>query len=72
MNSRRTPSLDDLEPEQRAALIAFRDKYGRTWKTELNDRWLNGKDASEPNGHLLRQIRNRQGPTWLNNLKRED
>ena len=51
--------------EQMAALRSFKEKYGRNWKTELMTAWLNGKDASEPNGHLLRQVRNQFGPAWL-------
>ena len=47
------------------ALNAFAEKYGRYWKRELMDRWLNGKDVNEPNGHLLRQVRNQLGPKWL-------
>lgn len=69
MNTKRTPDLDDLNPDQRARLIEFRDTHGRHWKQELNDMWQNGRDANERNGHLLRQIRNQRGPTWLSKLK---
>lgn len=52
-------------PEQIEALQAFADKYGRTWKRTLGDKWMNGRDADEPKGYLLRQVRNQLGPTWL-------
>lgn len=69
MNTKRTPDLDDLKPEQRARLIEFRDANGRLWKQKLNDLWLNGRDAKVRDGHLLRQVRNQHGPTWLSKLK---
>lgn len=51
--------------EQLAALRAFASRHGRYWKQALMQAWLNGKDANEPNGHLLRQVRNELGPAWL-------
>lgn len=51
--------------EQMAALRAFKTKYGRDWFRRLNDAWLDGKDVNEPNGHLLRQVRNRYY-MWVN------
>lgn len=68
MNTKRTPDLDDLTPDQRERLLQFKGTHGRTWKSDLLDMWLNGKDATLPGGHLLRQIRNQQGPVWLNKL----
>jgi hypothetical protein len=62
------PSLGDLTPEQAQRLVIFARYYGRTWKSELNDMWQSGRDANEVDGHLLRQIRNQQGPTWLDKL----
>jgi hypothetical protein len=52
-------------PEQLQALKAFAFKYGKQWKSHLAERWLDGRDAQEPDGHLLRQVRNRLGPRWL-------
>jgi len=63
---KRTPT-----PAQLAALKAFAAKYGHTWRTKLNDAWLLGRDASEPGGHLLRQLRNTLGPSWLASFKLE-
>lgn len=56
-------------PEQLQALQAFADKKGRSWKQALSDAWMNGSDDREPNGHLLRQLRNQFGPSWLATYK---
>jgi len=52
-------------PQQLAALKTFASRHGRQWKRALNNAWLDGSDAREPDGHLLRQIRNHFGPQWL-------
>lgn len=72
MNTRRTPSLDDVTPDQREALINFRTKNGPDWRAKLNDHWFRGTDDRQPDGGLLRQVRNQRGPSWLHNLKGED
>lgn len=54
-----------LTDEQREALTTFAAKHGSRWKDRLLDAWMTGRDASEPNGHALRQVRNRFGPSWL-------
>lgn len=72
MNTRKTPSLDDLEPDQRAAVIAFRDEHGRTWKSQLNTHWFDGTDANFTGGRFLRQVRNQFGPQWLFRLVGEN
>lgn len=54
-----------LTEEQDAAIQAYAEHYGKGWKKQLLDDWLTGKDASRPNGHLLRQVRNQFGPQWL-------
>ena len=56
-------------PEQMDALLAFKERHGRSWRMKLNEMWLDGRDASQPGGHLLRQIRNNFGPQWLVNFK---
>jgi hypothetical protein len=58
---------DTFKPtaEQVAALYDYAAKYGAQWKAKLANAWLNGSDAREPDGHLLRQMRNRGGPSWL-------
>lgn len=60
-----------LNPEQHAAIKDFAKKYGRSWKAELLNRWLDGRDAREPNGHFLRQVRNQLGPQWLQSFRLE-
>jgi hypothetical protein len=69
MNTRRTPDLDDLPPDQRARLIEFRDANGALWKEKLSNLWSTGRDDQQVDGHLLRQIRNQKGPSWLYKLK---
>ena len=54
--------------EQLAAVDAFAAKYGKLrggWQEHLITCWMSGADAREPNGHLLRQVRNQFGPSWL-------
>jgi hypothetical protein len=51
-----------------AAVAAFATRHGRSWRAELAAAWLSGRDANEPDGHLLRQVRNRFGPRWLRDV----
>ena len=54
--------------EQLAAVEAFAAKYGKLrggWQEHLITCWMSGADAREPSGHLLRQVRNQFGPSWL-------
>lgn len=69
MNTRRTPCLEDLAPEPRAALLRFRDANGRTWKYKLMVHWMNGTDEKLEDAGFMRQIRNTHGPVWLGKLK---
>ena len=57
-----------LTEEQDAAIQAYAEYHGKNWKKQLLDDLLTGKDASRPNGHLLRQVRNQFGPKWLEKL----
>lgn len=54
-----------LSVEQAHALAAFRRAHGRCWKAALIDLWTTGRDERLPDGALLRQVRNNQGPRWL-------
>lgn len=59
------PALSD---DARAALEAFAEKYAKVeggWKEHLTILWATGGDTQEPQGGLLRAIRNTYGPTWL-------
>lgn len=58
-------TVEAITPDQEAAVVAFAARHGRFWKRDLNTAWWTGTDANEPNGHLLRQVRNRLGPRWL-------
>jgi hypothetical protein len=51
--------------EQLAAVAAFAGRHGRDWRYALADAWSTGRDTREPDGHLLRQVRNICGPAWL-------
>ena len=51
--------------EQLQALEGYAARHGRQWKRQLLDDWLSGRDEREPQGPLLRQLRNRFGPRWL-------
>lgn len=51
--------------DQLIALVAYKDKYGKQWKTKLLTAWLYGTDVKEPGGCYLRQVRNTLGPQWL-------
>lgn len=57
--------------EQLAAIKAYALHHGRYWKAQLRTDWMNGRDAQRHNGHLLRQVRNQFGPTWLANFTLE-
>lgn len=35
------------------------------WRDALSSAWSAGWDDQEPDGHLLRQLRNNFGPQWL-------
>ena len=55
-------------PEQMVALTEFAERYGRTWKSQLNKMWMDGYSRVEQQTgktHLLQQVRNTFGPSWL-------
>ena len=58
----------NLPSDQTAALRAYALRHGRFWKRELLAAWMNGKDADEPEGAILRHIRNTHGPSLLTRL----
>lgn len=58
--------------EQLAELKNFAAMNGRTWKSRLRHAWETGQYAecgAADYSHLLQQIRNTFGPTWLVNFK---
>ena len=61
--------FDGIEDAQIEALLAFRERHGRSWKAALLAAWMNGGDASEPGGSALRRLRNCSGPSWLDTLR---
>lgn len=58
-----------LTPEQQSALSTFAERNGRYWKAALRRLWDTGRDEREPNGPLLRQVRNTLGPSGLVNYR---
>jgi len=60
-------ALDALSPDQRSALVTFKNEHGRFWKSELQAGW---ERARYPGA--LQAIRNQFGPVWLNRLKPSD
>jgi hypothetical protein len=60
--------------EQLEALKAWKKRYGKDWKTELNIAWQFANYGSEfrDQSHLLQQLRNKGGPTWLSKFKLDE
>lgn len=67
-----TASLKKPNPEQLAAVAAYAERHGAQWKNKLHMAWLTGNDTSEPQGALLRQVRNQYGPKWLTKVTKEE
>jgi len=58
-----TPTAEQIEALQHFARI-----NGRTWKSCLRHAWMTGRYADHgaaKYSHLLQQIRNTFGPSWL-------
>jgi hypothetical protein len=55
----------NITNEQNTRLLQFADQHGPDWRDALRLLWLQGIDATQPDGHLLRQIRNTVGPSKL-------
>ena len=58
-----------MPEDQINRLREFAAKHGDNWKDKLRALWLSGKDASEPGGYLLRQVRNTLGPSGIERLE---
>ena len=58
-----------LNAEQLSALQRFAARNGRTWKSILQRCWETAVDAHDPDGPLLRGIRNEFGPSWLSRFR---
>lgn len=52
-------------PEQIEALTQFAAIHGRNWKSVLRDAWMDGDYQGFENSHLLQQVRNTFGPSFL-------
>lgn len=53
-----------MTTDMATALSAFKAKHGRTWKAQLRELWLQGKDEGP-----LRQVRNAIGSVALDKIK---
>lgn len=62
-------STDPVTPEMRTVLQRYKIENGRGWKAMLREAWLTGHDANHPDGAVLREIRNKLGPSWLMKVK---
>ena len=60
MDTQGFPSREQVE-----ALKAWAGIYGRNWKSALNTAWMNGNYNGFADSHLLQQVRNTFGPSWL-------
>lgn len=58
----------ELSAEQKQALRTYALRNGRLWKRRLHAAWIDGTDAREPEGPLLRRIRNACGPSLLTRI----
>ncbi|WOJ91708.1 hypothetical protein RZS28_19890 (plasmid) [Methylocapsa polymorpha] len=58
-----------LTPEQIEALQSFAKRNGRCWKSKLCTLYMNGRDAVQPEGPFLRQVRNTIGPSGLYRMR---
>ena len=61
-----------LADDELHALLDWRCSHGRGWKTALWAAWMTGRDAGGEHGSVLRRIRNRRGPAWLDALRPKD
>lgn len=58
------PSYRDLRPEELAALKAFAQQHGRSWKKVLAETyWPNARIWRDQ--YALHNLRNDLGPEWL-------
>lgn len=61
-----------LADDELHALLDWRRSNGRGWKTALWAAWMTGRDTGGEHGSVLRRIRNRRGPAWLDALRPKD
>lgn len=58
--------------EQAKALLRFSEAHHK-WKEALMSHWRGGPErVLESDRHLLRQVRNQLGPTWLNKVDKKE
>jgi hypothetical protein len=62
--------MTEITTEELGALKEFAKKYGPDWKRALNDCWIKGSDVNAiEDGHLLRRVRNKIGPSGLADIE---
>lgn len=54
-----------LRADQFNAIKAWAKLHGRNWKAPLRDAWMEGDYQGFHDSHLLQQVRNTFGPSWL-------
>jgi len=62
---------DKLSPPQQEAIRLYAEEKGRNWKSKLSDEWLVARYVwKHPDkSHLLQQVRNSFGPSWLRSVQ---
>ena len=60
MKNPEIPSTEQVE-----ALKAWAALYGRNWKSALRSAWMDVNYHGFADSHLLQQVRNTFGPSWL-------
>jgi hypothetical protein len=59
------PNHETPTAEQIQALRTWALRFGRNWKVALRDAWMDGDYQGFEDSHLLQQVRNTFGPSWL-------
>jgi hypothetical protein len=71
MAKRKNP-LDKLTAEQRQAVIDYAKAHGDDWQRKLRRDWMRAGSSWDGPYHLLQQVRNSHGPSWLAKVRPSD
>lgn len=65
MRMKRKAPKAQPSPDQASAVLGFAEEHGRNWKSALSTCWMRASYEGREDGHLLQQVRNQLGPSWL-------